>query len=96
MNQSISESINLLPIFSFKKHVFVDRVFTLMLADRKQSLGVQELLAAHSIDIIGGEFNYGVLKVTKNKLSDIFADLFQIINKAIHISGSMTESRILH
>ena len=58
-------------IFSFKKHAFVDRVFTLMLVYRKQSLGVQEfshimqyLLAAYSVEIIGGDFNYDLLKVT--------------------------------
>ena len=33
---------NVVSIFSFKKHAFVDRVFTLMLVYRKQSLGVQE------------------------------------------------------
>ena len=29
-------------IFSFEKHVFADRVFTIMLVSRKQSLGMQE------------------------------------------------------
>ena len=45
-------------IFSFKKHAFVDRVFTLMLVYRKQSLVVQQfsqimqyLLAVYSVDI---------------------------------------------
>ena len=66
-------------IFSFKKHAFVDTVFTLMLVFRKKSLEAQEfsqimqyLLAAYSIGIIGGNFNYDLLKVTENKLSDIF------------------------
>ena len=69
-----------------------------MLAYRKQSLGVQEfsqimqyLLAAYSVDIIGGDFNYDLLKVTENKLSDIFEDHVQIVNKATHISGSLID-----
>ena len=97
VNQSISQSIfNLLSIFSFKKHDFVDIVFTLMLVYKKQSLGVQEfsqimqyLLPAYSTDIIEEEFNYDLLKVTENKLSDIFADHVQIINKATNISESL-------
>ena len=71
-----------------------------MLVYRKQSLRVQEfadnagvhimqyLLAAYSIDI-KGDFNYDLLKVTQNKLSDIFGDHVQIVNKATHISGSL-------
>ena len=85
-------------IFSFEKNTFVDRVFTLMLVYTKQSLGVQEfsqilqyLLAAYSVDIIGGDFNYDLLKVTENKLSDIFGDHVQIVNKATHISGSLID-----
>ena len=34
---------NVLSIFSFKKHAFVDRVLILMLVSIKQSVGVQEL-----------------------------------------------------
>ena len=85
-------------IFSFKEHAFVYRVFTLMLVYRKQSLGVQEfsqiiqyLLAAYSIDIIRGDFNYDLLKVTENKLPDIFGDHFQRVNKVTHISGSLID-----
>ena len=83
---------------SFKEHAFVDRVFILMLVCGKQSLGVQEfspimpyLLAAYSVDITGGDFNYDLLKVTENKLSDIFGDHVQIVNKATHISGSLID-----
>ena len=85
-------------IFSFNKHAFVDRVFTLMLVYRKQSFGVQEfsqkmqyLLAAYSVDIKGGDFNYDFLNVTENKLSDIFGGYVQIVNKATHRSGSLTD-----
>ena len=73
-------------------------VFTLMLAYRKQSLGVQEfsqimqyLLAANIVDITGRDFNYDLLKVTENKLWDIFGDHVQIVNKATHISGSLID-----
>ena len=69
-----------------------------MLVYRKQSLGVQEfsqiiqyLLAAYSIDIIRGDFNYDLLKVTENKLSDIFGDHFQRVNKVTHISESLID-----
>ena len=69
-----------------------------MLVYRKQSLVVQEfsqimqyLLAAYSVDIIGGDFNYDLLKVTENKLPDIFEDRVQIVNKATHISGSLID-----
>ena len=51
-------------ILSFKKHDFADRVFTLMLVYRKQSMHMQEffqmlqyLLATNPIDIIAGAFN---------------------------------------
>ena len=68
-------------ILSFKKHAFADRIFTLMLVYRKQSMHMQEffqilqyLLATYSIDIIAGNFNYDLLKVSQNKFLDIFVD----------------------
>ena len=85
-------------IFSFKKHAFANRVFTLMLVYRKQFLGMQEfselmqyLLAAHSIDIIAGDLNYDLLKVIENKLLYIFTDHVQMVNKTTHISGSLID-----
>ena len=67
-----------------------------MLVYRKQSLGLQEfsqimqyLLATYSVDITGRDFNYDLLKVTENKLSDIFGDHVHIVNKAAHMSGSL-------
>ena len=57
-------------IISFKKHAFADRIFTLILVYRKQSMHMQEffqmlqyLLATYSVDIIAGDFNYDLLKV---------------------------------
>ena len=65
-------------IISFKKHVFDDRVFTLMLLYRKQPMQMEEffqvvlyLVATYSIDIIAGDFNYDLLKVWENKFLDI-------------------------
>ena len=85
-------------IFSFKKHAFADRVFTLMLVYRKQSMHMQEffqmlqyLLATNSIDITAGEFNYDLLKVSQNKFLDIFTDHVQMVNKPTHISGSLID-----
>ena len=44
----------------------------------------QYLLAANSIDIIAGDFIYDLLKVSQNKVLDIFTDLAQMVNKPIH------------
>ena len=51
-------------LFSFKKNVFADSVFNLMLVYRKQSVHIQEfsemlkyLVAAYSIGIIAGYFH---------------------------------------
>ena len=59
-------------VLSFKKLAFADRVFTLMLVYRKQSMHMQEffqmlqyLLAPNSIDIIAWDFNYDILKVSQ-------------------------------
>ena len=60
-------------IFSFKKVAFVDRVFTLMLVYREQSMQmrefsriIQSLEATYSIDVIAGDFNYDLLKAPEN------------------------------
>ena len=65
----------------------MNRVFNLIVY-RKQFLRMQEfsqlmqyLPAANSIDIIAGDFIYNLLKVTENKLLDIFTDHVQIVNK---------------
>ena len=60
---------------SFKKHALADRVFTLMLIYRKQTL--QYLLAKIPIDIIAGSFNRDLLNVSQNKFLDIFTDHVQ-------------------
>ena len=71
---------------SFKKHAFANRIFTLMLVYRKQSMHMQEFLMLQylrptfSIDIIAGDFNYDILKVLQNKFLDIFTDHVQMIN----------------
>ena len=85
-------------IFSFKKHAFADRVFTLMLLYRKQSIKMKEFLqmlqylaVTYFIDIIAGDFNYDLLKVSENKFLDIFTDHVQMVNKPTHISGSFID-----
>ena len=89
---------NGLSILSFKKHAFGERVFTLILIYRKQSMHIQEffqvlqyLLATNSIDIMAGDFNYDLLKVSQNKILDIFTDHVQMVNKPTHISGSLID-----
>ena len=52
---------------------------------------MQYLLAANSIDITAGDFNYDLLKVIENKQLDIFTDHVQMVNKPTHISGSLTD-----
>ena len=55
-------------------------LFTLMVVHRNQYLGIQELfqlmqyLLANSTDIAVGDFNHHLLKVSQNKLLDIFPD----------------------
>ena len=89
---------NGLSILSFKKHALADRVFTLMLAYRKQSMHMQEYFqmlqyfpATYSKDIIAGEFSYVFLKVPQNKFLDVFIDHDQMVNKPTHISGSLID-----
>ena len=52
-------------ILSFEKHAFADRLFTLMLFYRKQSMHMQQffqtlryLLATNAINVISGDFSY--------------------------------------
>ena len=52
----------------------------------------QYLLAISSIDIIAGNFNSDPLKVSENKLLDIFTDHVQMVNKlTAYISGSLID-----
>ena len=52
---------------------------------------LQYLLARYSIDIIAGDFNYDLLKMSQNKFLDIFTDHVQIVNKSITISRSLID-----
>ena len=47
------------------------------------------LLAPDTIFTAAGDFNYGFLKVTENKLLDIFIDHIHLVNKPTYISGSL-------
>lgn len=47
--------------------------------------------ATNSIDIIVGDFNYDLLKVSEKKLLGIFTDSVHIVNKLTHISGSLID-----
>ena len=62
----------------FKEHAFADKVSTLMLVYKKQSMQMQEfsqmlqyLVTTYSTDIIARDFNYNTLKVSENNFSDI-------------------------
>ena len=50
---------------------------------------LQYLIGTNSIDNIAVDFNYDLLKVSQNKLLDIFTDHVQIVNKTTHISQSL-------
>ena len=52
---------------------------------------LQYLPATNSIDIIAGDFNYDLLKVSQNNFLDIFTDHAQMVNKPIHTSGSLID-----
>ena len=69
-----------------------------MLVYRKQFMRMQEffqilqyLPATYSTDIIAGDFNYDLLKVSQNNFLDIFTDHSQTVNKPTHISGSLID-----
>ena len=46
---------------------------------------LQYLLATRSIDIIAGDFNYDLLKVSQNKFLGISTDHVQMVNKHIYL-----------
>ena len=52
----------------------------------KFSQMLQYLVATYYIDIITGDFNYDLLKVSKNKFLDSFTDHVQMVNKPTYIS----------
>ena len=56
---------------------------------------LQYLLATNSINIIAGDFNYDLLKVSENKLLDISKEHFthhvQMVSNATNISGSLID-----
>ena len=52
---------------------------------------LQYLLASNVINIIAGDFNYDLLKVSENKLLDVFTDHVQMVNKPTHLSGSLID-----
>lgn len=52
---------------------------------------LEYLQATNSIDIIVGDFNYDLLKVSEKKLLGIFTDNVHIVNKLTHISGLLID-----
>ena len=46
---------------------------------------LQYLLAANSMIIIVGDFNYDLSKVPQNKFLDILKDHIQVVNKHIYL-----------
>ena len=52
---------------------------------------LQYLSATNSIDIIAGDFNYDLLKVSENKLLDIFTHHVQMVNKPTYLPGYLID-----
>ena len=66
---------NAVSVLSFNKHAFADRIFTLMLVYRKQSMHMLEFFQM----------------LPQNRFLDIFADHVHMVNKPTHISGSLID-----
>ena len=47
---------------------------------------LQYLVTTYCIDIIAGNFNYDLLKLSENKILDIFTDHVQTVDNPTHIS----------
>ena len=100
-NVVVSDKVdtNGVSIFSFKKNDFADRVFTLMLVYKNYSMPMQNsfqmlqyLLPTNSVDIVAGDFNFDLLKVSENNLLlNHFMEQAQIVNQPTHISGSLKD-----
>ena len=53
---------------------------------------LEYLLATNSIDIVAGDFNFDLLKVSENNLFlNHFTEHVQIVTKPAHISGSLID-----
>ena len=52
---------------------------------------LQYLLLTNAIDIVTGNFSYDLLKVSENKLLDIFTGHVQMVNKPTHISRPLID-----
>ena len=66
---------NAVSVLSFNKHAFADRIFTLMLVYRKQSMHMLEFFQM----------------LPQNRFLDIFTDHVHMVNKPTHISGSFID-----
>ena len=53
---------------------------------------LQYLIRNNSTDIIAEDFKYDILRVWENKVSDIFRDHVQMVNKPARISGFLIDS----
>ena len=48
-------------------------------------------VATNYIDILAGDFNYDLLKVSQNRFLDIFTDHVLMVNKPRHIFGYLID-----
>ena len=90
--------INGISMFSFRKDVFSEKIITMVLVYRAQSMTLEEfreildyLIAANAVDLIAGDFNYDLLKTSQNKLIDCLKDYIQLDQEPTHISGSLID-----
>ena len=52
---------------------------------------LEYLLVLNSVDVIVGDFNYDLSKVSTNKILDHLRDCAQVVNEPTHISGSLID-----
>ena len=78
-------------MLSLKKDKFPEKIFS-MLGYRAQAIPLEELrqmiLAPNTVDIIAGDFNYDLLKVS-NKLLKYLKDYIQVVKEGTNISRSL-------
>ena len=88
--QEILVVYNGISILSLRKDAFSDKAIAMMLLYWVSLEHVCEileyLLVSNSVDVIVGNFNYDLSKVSRNKILDHLKDYAQVVNEATHIS----------
>ena len=93
--QEILVVYNGISILSLRKDAFSDKAIAMMLlywVSLEHFCEILEyLLVSNSVDVIVGNFNYDLSKVSTNKILDHLKDYAQVVNEATHISWSLID-----